>query len=90
MLFFSSFSTLTAPPDCDAGEFTCALYKFNHTSCIPPHHKCDKENDCHDGSDEQNCGEHMNWKKEALTATDAFCRQFFIECDLTFSLSLFS
>lgn len=50
---FPSF--LSAAPDCDSGQFTCSQYKFNHTSCIPPHFKCDKEVDCHDKSDEQSC-----------------------------------
>ena len=45
----------TAAPECDAGQWSCSAYKFNNTNCIPNHHRCDKEVDCHDQSDEQNC-----------------------------------
>merc|ERR1711879_738468 len=46
-------------PDCDSGEFTCSEYKFNHTSCIAPHWRCDKQPDCPDKSDEANCSKWM-------------------------------
>ena len=45
----------SAAPECDAGQWSCSAYKFNNTNCIPSHHRCDKEVDCHDQSDEQNC-----------------------------------
>jgi hypothetical protein len=43
------------PPDCESGKFSCGAYKWNSTYCIPPNHRCDKQVDCHDKSDEQNC-----------------------------------
>ena len=49
------FFYFTAAPECDAGQWSCSAYKFNNTNCIPNHHRCDKEVDCHDQSDEQNC-----------------------------------
>ena len=52
----------TAAPECDAGQFSCESYKFNHTNCIPSHYQCDKEKDCHDGSDEQTCSKYiLSW-----------------------------
>ena len=35
---------------CAPSAFTCG-----HGECIPAHWKCDKQSDCVDGSDEQNC-----------------------------------
>jgi len=35
---------------CPDGEFQC-----DGTRCIPKSKKCDKENDCSDQTDEQNC-----------------------------------
>ena len=49
----------TAAPECDAGQFSCESYKFNHTNCIPSHYRCDKEKDCHDNSDEQTCSKYI-------------------------------
>jgi len=46
-------------PECDAGQFSCESYKFNHTNCIPSHYRCDKEKDCHDNSDEQTCSKYL-------------------------------
>ena len=46
---------ISAPPDCEAGKFSCGDYKFNATYCIQPHLRCDKTYDCHDKSDESNC-----------------------------------
>ena len=46
---------ISAPPDCEAGKFSCGDYKFNATYCIQPHFRCDKTYDCHDKSDESNC-----------------------------------
>jgi len=37
-------------PDCPAGSFEC-----QNGRCIAAEFRCDKENDCADGSDEQNC-----------------------------------
>ena len=36
---------------CSANEFT-----FDNNICIPLRWKCDYDNDCHDYSDERNCG----------------------------------
>ncbi|XP_018013097.2 sortilin-related receptor, partial [Hyalella azteca] len=35
---------------CDSSQFQC-----NNNRCIPASYKCDGDNDCGDGSDEQNC-----------------------------------
>ena len=51
----------TAAPECDAGQFSCVSYKFNHTNCIPSHFRCDKEQDCHDGSDEESCSKYLTF-----------------------------
>ena len=61
--FRSALLCIPAAPDCDSGEFTCSEYKFNHTSCIAPHWRCDKEPDCPDKSDEANCSK---WKQLTL------------------------
>jgi hypothetical protein len=29
-----------APPDCEAGKFSCGAYKWNSTYCIPPNYRC--------------------------------------------------
>ena len=47
--------SISAPPDCESGKFSCGDYKFNATYCVPPHYRCDKTYDCHDRSDEANC-----------------------------------
>lgn len=58
-LIYVPFSfSFAAAPECDAGQFSCVIYKFNHTNCIPSHYRCDKEQDCHDSSDEQTCSEY--------------------------------
>ena len=53
------YSFFAAAPECDAGQFSCESYKFNHTNCIPSHYRCDKEKDCHDNSDEQTCSKYL-------------------------------
>ena len=39
-------------PLCERGYFTCRTSR----TCIVSHWVCDKERDCDDGSDEQDCG----------------------------------
>ncbi|KAF2348315.1 Low-density lipoprotein (LDL) receptor class A repeat [Trinorchestia longiramus] len=41
---------------CNAGEFQCGLSK----RCIPYNLRCDNDDNCGDGSDEQNCGYDLN------------------------------
>ena len=49
------FIYVSAPPDCEAGKFSCGTYKFNSTYCIPQYYRCDKSVDCLDKSDEAGC-----------------------------------
>ncbi|CAB4061164.1 LRP2 [Lepeophtheirus salmonis] len=60
------------PPSCDAGQFSCAAYKFNHTFCISPYFRCDKFPDCHDKSDEQGC-EYRVCQKDDHHCGNGFC-----------------
>lgn len=41
---------------CQMGYFPCR----NHTTCLPWIFHCDNINDCGNGADEENCGEHSN------------------------------
>ena len=38
-------------PGCANGKFECVT----DGRCIEAHHRCDRDNDCDDGSDEQGC-----------------------------------
>ena len=51
---FASFLILAAP-DCEAGQFTCANYEFNTTSCVPQYYRCDKVEDCNDNGVADGC-----------------------------------
>ncbi len=46
MLYACTVSSL-----CDEDQFTC-----DSGECVPHYDKCDKIEDCSDGSDELNCG----------------------------------
>lgn len=50
-LFWPFFIIFSAVKDCKSGQFRC----FDG-SCIAMMWKCDREIDCHDGSDESDCG----------------------------------
>ncbi|XP_040583657.2 LOW QUALITY PROTEIN: low-density lipoprotein receptor-related protein 2 [Lepeophtheirus salmonis] len=68
------------PPSCDAGQFSCAAYKFNHTFCISPYFRCDKFPDCHDKSDEQGC-EYRVCQKDDHHCGNGFCVPNEKKCD---------
>ena len=52
---------------CAPSAFACG----HGGQCIPSHWRCDKQNDCVDGSDEQNCP----------TRAPTSCRADFFTCD---------
>ena len=48
--------SLTAPKTCDPEQFTCS-----NGQCIPQGWICDDNEDCVDGSDEQNCSKYHSY-----------------------------
>lgn len=60
-IFFpvSFFLLLLLPMKKD--EKTCGPHEFRceNNNCIPDHWRCDSQNDCGDGSDEENCSEYL-------------------------------
>ena len=48
--FLTDYNTLFLAGSCGPLEFKCT-----NSRCIPSHWKCDRDNDCGDNSDEQNC-----------------------------------
>lgn len=54
------FVFLFAPDEKD--EKTCGPHEFRceNNNCIPDHWRCDSQNDCGDGSDENNCSEFLH------------------------------
>ena len=53
MLYVFTVGPMTVPPsgDCDRAEFRCS-----DGTCIAEYLRCDRSNDCSDGSDEHDCG----------------------------------
>ena len=49
--FFFLFFHFSAYYSCDNSQFRCKSGR-----CIPAGYRCDHDNDCHDNSDEENCG----------------------------------
>lgn len=48
---------------CEDQSSTTQFFKCDNGNCIPKSYKCDGDNDCTDGSDENNCGLISFWSK---------------------------
>jgi len=48
---------------CEDLSSTTQFFKCDNGNCIPKSYKCDGDNDCTDGSDENNCGLISFWSK---------------------------
>ena len=57
---FNPVCLLVGPPEqgslCASNQFQCG-----DGSCIPMSHLCDRDSDCDDGSDENNCSKFALW-----------------------------
>uniref|UniRef100_A0A8C4T9C2 Low-density lipoprotein receptor-related protein 2 n=1 Tax=Erpetoichthys calabaricus TaxID=27687 RepID=A0A8C4T9C2_ERPCA len=64
-------------PQCGANSFPCSNGK-----CVPQHFRCDGMDDCHDNSDEANCGVQNNTcSPSAFTCTTRQCIPRSWQCD---------
>lgn len=64
--FFLVGSADPHPPTCSSDQFTCAYVQ----QCLPLAAKCNRAEDCMDGSDEMNCPMEM-----PTTTSPGFCKQ---------------
>lgn len=61
--------------ECSTGHFQC-----KSGACIPDRWRCDHDNDCDDGSDEENCGNYIHQPIIfTLTDIELYC---FFKCSL--------
>lgn len=52
--FLDSFYWISSKNNCTTNQFVC-----KNGNCVPTSSRCNENNDCGDGSDEESCGKHF-------------------------------
>ncbi|KAH9364308.1 hypothetical protein HPB48_010267 [Haemaphysalis longicornis] len=68
--------TVNASTSCSPKEFKCAT----HDECLPVRFRCDGDNDCQDGSDEENCKDYK-CPADDFTCNNGHCISALWKCD---------
>ncbi|XP_055493679.1 LOW QUALITY PROTEIN: low-density lipoprotein receptor-related protein 2a [Leucoraja erinacea] len=71
-------------PSSEVSTQQCAIFSFTcaNGKCVPDYNHCDGVNDCHDNSDEANCGTlNTTCSSAAFTCSNHQCIPIFWRCD---------
>ncbi|GAB0191560.1 low-density lipoprotein receptor-related protein 2 [Grus japonensis] len=83
MKLASNQLTCVEDPSNEPPTLQCGSYSFScgNGRCVPRYYQCDGVDDCHDNSDEQNCGSLSTCEPRQFQCPDHRCIDPFYVCD---------